>query len=178
MSKPQGRKSGQQPRTAGAQAPRSNLVVYALLTVAVLAVFRQLFGYDFVDLDDFTYVVNNPHVVARLTLRGTAWAFTHAHEGYWAPLTWLSYMADAQFFGLNAAAFHATNVVLHAASACLLFAALRRMTGAYWTSAFVAALFAVHPLHVESVAWIAERKDVLSTFFCFLAIYLRYIFLR
>jgi protein O-mannosyl-transferase len=171
MAHPQRKKARLVAPSTTAPQSRSNLFVYVPLVIGVLAVFRSLFGYDFVDLDDFTYVVRNPHVVAGLTLKGIGWAFTQSYQGYWAPLTWLSYMADAQFWGLSAGAFHATNVVLHAASACVLFAALRRMTRAYWTSAFVAAIFAVHPLHVESVAWIAERKDVLSTFFCFLAIY-------
>ncbi len=162
--------------TPGPPKAQWNFAIYAALVIAVLAVFRHVFGYGFVDLDDLTYVVDNPHVVAGLTLRGIRWAFAQSYEGYWAPLTWLSYMVDAQLFGLGAAGFHATNVVLHAVSACLLFAGLKRMTGARLGSAFVAAIFAMHPLHVESVAWIAERKDVLSTFFYFLAIwaYARY----
>ncbi len=139
--------------------------------------FHQVVGFDFVDLDDLSYVVDNRAVTAGLTFHGLVWAFTGSYEGYWAPLTWLSYMADVQAFGVRSGALHATNVLLHAASACVLFAALKRMTGAYWRSAFVAGLFAVHPLHVESVAWIAERKDVLSTFFYFLTIwaYARYV---
>ena len=156
---------------------RSNVPVYILLIAAVAAVFHRLVGYEFVDLDDLTYVVGNPAVTGGLTFHGLAWAFTGSYEGYWAPLTWLSYMADVQLFGVNSGALHAINVLLHAASACVLFAALKRLTGAHWRSAIVAALFAVHPLHVESVGWIAERKDALSTFFYFLTLwaYARYV---
>jgi len=171
------RVAGRRTTFASRRTTFSSVPVYIALVVAVFAVFRQVSGFEFVNLDDLTYVVRNPHVTSGLTLHGVAWAFTHAYEGYWAPLTWLSYMAEVQFFGLNSGAFHATSVVVHAANACLLFAALKRMTGAYWPSACVAALFAVHPLQVESVAWIAERKDVLSTFFYVLTIwaYARYV---
>lgn len=164
------------PSTAPA-SPAVRLSIHVLLVASVLAVYHRVLVFQFVDLDDFTYVVRNARVIAGLTPAGIAWAFTHAYEGYWAPLTWLSYMADASLFGATPGAFHATNVVIHAATACLLFAALARMTGATWRSAVVAALFALHPLHVESVAWITERKDVLSAFWYVLALwlYVRYV---
>ncbi len=107
---------------------------------------------------------------AACTAGGIAWAFTHIHAGYWAPLTWLSLMLDCQLYGLNAGGHHLTNVLLHAATAVLLFLVLRRLTGGFWSSALVAALFAVHPLHVESVAWVTERKDVLSGLFFMLTL--------
>jgi tetratricopeptide (TPR) repeat protein len=147
------------------------------LIVAVLAVFWQVHGHDFVDFDDLVYVVDNPHVRAGLTLKGIAWAFTAFHAANWHPLTWLSHMLDCQLFGLNPAGHHLTSVLLHLANTLLLVLVLYRMTGAIWRSSLVAALFAIHPLHVESVAWVAERKDVLSTLFWLLTMlaYLGYV---
>jgi len=129
------------------------------------AVFAPVRYHDFVNWDDPDYVTANAPVAAGLTGDGVAWAFTHAHSANWHPLTWLSHMLDAQLFGMSAGAHHVTSLVLHMASTLLLFVVLHGMTGALGRSALVAALFAVHPLHVESVAWIAERKDVLSTLF-------------
>jgi tetratricopeptide (TPR) repeat protein len=126
--------------------------------------------YDFVSFDDPSYVSDNPHVAGGLTWAGVTWAFTTGHAGYWIPLTWLSYMAEVQAGAVNAGGHHVTNVLLHIANTLLLFALLRRSTGATGRSLLVAALFAAHPLHVESVAWITERKDVMSTFFLMLAI--------
>jgi len=117
---------------------------------------------SFVNLDDDLYVYGNPHVSAGLTWAGVRWAFTAFQASNWHPLTWLSHMLDVSLFGLAAYGHHLTNILLHALATALLFTALRRLTGAIWPSAFVAALFGVHPLHVESVAWVAERKDVLS----------------
>ncbi|HUL98834.1 MAG TPA: hypothetical protein VLU24_05335, partial [Mycobacterium sp.] len=119
----------------------------------------------------------NPHVAGGLTWENVAWAFTTNHAANWHPLTWLSHMADVELFGMNAGAHHLTSLLFHAANTLLLFLLLRRMTGALGRSAFVAALFAVHPLHVESVAWVAERKDVLSTLFWMLTLlaYARYV---
>ena len=114
------------------------------------------------------YVYNAPAIRAGLTLKGIAAAFTSPHAGNWHPLTTLSHMLDCGLYGLNAGGHHATNVVLHTIAALLLFRVLQQMTGAFWKSAIVAALFAVHPLHVESVAWVSERKDVLSAVFFFL----------
>ena len=117
------------------------------------------------------YVSANPHVLAGLGWQGAEWAATAFKGGSWHPLTWLSLMLDAQIFGLRPGGYHLTNLLLHAASTVLLFLLLRRTAGATWRSALVAALFALHPLHVESVAWVAERKDVLSTFFEILALW-------
>ena len=129
------------------------------------------------NLDDNAYITGNRHVQSGLTLAGVTWAFTTTHASLWIPLTWLSHMLDCQLYGLNPSGHHLTNLVFHIASTLLLFLVLERMTGALWRSAFVAALFALHPLHVESVAWAAERKDVLSTFFWMLTMwaYIRYI---
>jgi len=150
--------------------------IYLLLTGLSLAVFSQTIHYNFVNFDDDIYVYNAPAIRAGLTLKGIAAAFTSPHAGNWHPLTTLSHMLDCGLYGLNAGGHHATNVVLHTIAALLLFRALRQMTGAFWKSAIVAALFAVHPLHVESVAWVSERKDVLSAVFFFLMLdaYVRY----
>jgi tetratricopeptide (TPR) repeat protein len=150
--------------------------IYLLLTGLSLAVFSQTIHYNFVNFDDDMYVYNAPAIRAGLTLKGIAAAFTSPHAGNWHPLTTLSHMLDCGLYGLNAGGHHATNVVLHTIAALLLFRVLQQMTGAFWKSAIVAALFAVHPLHVESVAWVSERKDVLSAVFFFLMLdaYVRY----
>jgi tetratricopeptide (TPR) repeat protein len=155
---------------------RSLLICLALVLVT-LAVFYQVRSFGFINLDDHDYVSENSNIQAGFTLQSVKWAFTTIHTGYWHALTWFSYMLDWQLFGLNAAGYHITNLIFHIANTLLLFLVLKRMTNAIWQSAFVAALFALHPLHVESVAWIAERKDVLSTFFLLLAIwaYVRYV---
>jgi hypothetical protein len=140
-------------------------LVAAALVLAVFAIYAQAVKYQFVDLDDSEYVYDNVIVTRGITLRGIAWAFAPSSYAHWHPLTWLSHMADIQMFGLNAGGHHLTSVVLHAANAALLFYVLLGLTGTLWRSALVAALFALHPLHVESVAWVSERKDVLSTFF-------------
>ena len=147
-----------------------------LMLAATLAVYSQVRHYEFVNYDDPEYVGNNIHVRAGLTAGGLVWALTSFDAANWFPLTWLSHMADIQFFGMESGWHHLTNVWLHAIDALLLFAVLKRMTGARWPSALVAFLFALHPLHVESVAWVAERKDVLSAFFWFLTLwcYARY----
>src|SRR5437016_1847078 len=144
--------------------------IYLLLTGLSLAVFSQTIRYDFVNFDDDMYVYNAPTIRAGLTLQGIVAAFTSPHARNWHPLTTLSHMLDCRFYGLNAGGHHATNLVLHTIAALLLFRVLRQMTGALWKSAIVAALFAVHPLHVESVAWVSERKDVLSAVFFFLTL--------
>jgi tetratricopeptide (TPR) repeat protein len=142
-----------------------------LLLASTLAVYSQVRHYDFVTYDDPDYVVKNLHVQAGLTAGSVVWALTSFDAANWFPLTWLTHMADYQFFGMESGWHHLTNVWLHALNALLLFAALKRMTGARWPSALVAFLFALHPLHVESVAWVAERKDVLSAFFWFLTLW-------
>jgi protein O-mannosyl-transferase len=151
-------------------------LVSALLVLAVLAVYLPVFRLGFLTYDDDYYVTRNPPVAAGLTAAGTRWAFTQFHSANWHPLTWLSHMLDCQIYGLNAAGHHATSLLFHAANTILLFLWLRSLTGAFWRSAFVAALFGLHPLHVESVAWVAERKDVLCAFFGLLSLwaYTRY----
>jgi protein O-mannosyl-transferase len=142
----------------------------ALLALAALTVFvyEPVRHHDFVSIDDPVYVTENPVVSRGLTLNGLAWAFTTGHASNWHPLTWLSHMLDVQLFGTNAAAHHGTSLVLHLLDSLALYLLLHRATGRSGPSWVVAALFAVHPLHVESVAWVAERKDVLSTLFWFL----------
>jgi tetratricopeptide (TPR) repeat protein len=151
--------------------------VCVLLAVAVFLVFGQTLRYDFVNYDDDQYFYANPQVQHGLTWSGVAWAFQTTYAANWHPLTWLSLMLDAQLFGAGSMGPHLTNVLLHAANTVLLFLLLRRLSGTYWRSAFVAALFGLHPLHVESVAWVAERKDVLSGLFFLLTLlmYARYV---
>src|SRR5438552_415948 len=159
--------------------PESSLraLYLCLLLVAITwLVFGQTIGHDFVNFDDHVYVYDNPLISRGLTVDGLVGAFSHSHARNWHPLTTISHMLDCQLYGLKAGGHHFTNVVLHSVGVLLLFALLRKMSGMLWRSAFVAALFAVHPLHVESVAWIAERKDVLSGVFFMLTLlaYLRY----
>jgi Flp pilus assembly protein TadD len=146
------------------------VIVEAGLAAAVLLPFAQLAWARFIAFDDPSYVTANPYVRQGLTARGVRWAFTSTDLANWHPLTWLSHMLDVQIFGMNAGGHHLTSVVLHVANTLLLFVALRAMGAADGRSALVAVLFGVHPLHVESVAWVAERKDVLSTTFLFLAL--------
>lgn len=162
------------------QAPRFSpwwvLAICVALAGITWTVFGQTLRYDFINYDDNLYVYENPNIVSGLTRPAILWAFTHAHAGNWHPLTSLSHMLDCQVFGLNAGGHHLTNVLLHTLAVVLLFLFLLQVTGAPWRSAFVAAVFAVHPLRVESVAWIAERKDVLSAVFFMLTLlaYARY----
>lgn len=141
------------------------------LIALVLLVYAPVRHYGFVDLDDPQYVSENPFVSNGVTWSAVKWAFTSIHASYWLPLIWISHMVDVQLYGLNAGGHHVTNVILHAANSILLFVILQRTTGATGRSAFVAALFAIHPLHVESVVWVTERKDVLSTLFLLLTIW-------
>ena len=152
-------------------------MVSLFLILAIVMVYGQVGSFDFVDFDDGLYVTKNVYVQKGLSVEGFVWAFTTSHAGSWYPTTWLSHMLDFELYGLNPTGHHYTNIAFHIANTLLLFFILFRMTGALWKSAFVAALFAVHPLHVESVAWVSERKDVLSTFFGLLTIgaYYRYI---
>ncbi len=140
------------------------LIVYIVLAAVTLAVFWQVNQYDFIYLDDNIYVKGNSHIHSGITLAGFRWAFSTTYAEFWHPLTWLSLMLDYQLFGVNAGGYHRSNLILHILSTLLLFWLFYRMTGAIWKSAFVAAFFALHPLRVESVVWIAERKDVLSVF--------------
>jgi protein O-mannosyl-transferase len=154
----------------------TDLFVCLGLVAVTWVVFGQTLAHDFVNFDDHVYVYDNPLVVRGLSTEGIIGAFTHTHARNWHPLTTVSHMLDCQLFGLNAGHHHLTNVILHTISVLLLFLVLKQMTGGLWQSAFVAALFAIHPSHVESVAWIAERKDVLSAVFFMLtlAAYARY----
>jgi protein O-mannosyl-transferase len=141
------------------------MIVYIFLTVFTLAAFWQVTGFDFFNFDDDVYVTKNIHTQSGVTLDGLCRAFSSPYAEFWHPLTLISFMFDYQLYGLNPGGYHLTNLLLHLLSTLLLFWLFNRMTGALWKSAFVAALFAFHPLHVESVAWVAKRKDVLSTFF-------------
>ncbi len=147
------------------------------LTLATAAVYCQVGGYDFINYDDSGYVSENTNIQNGITLQAVKWAFTTGNMGNWHPLTWLSHMLDWQLFGSNAGGHHLINLIFHIANTLLLFIVLKQMTQRFWPSVFVAALFALHPLHVESVAWISERKDVLSTFFWLLTIwaYVRFV---
>src|SRR5437588_6764651 len=167
--------------TAPAQANvrndrRITITVCVFLTAIIWIVFGQTLTHDFVNFDDDRYVYENSEVNRGLTLDGLKWVLTHSHASLWHPLTTLSHMADCQIFGLKPGGHHFANVVLHNVAAVLLFLVFRAMTGSSWRCAFVAAIFAIHPMRVESVAWIAERKDVLSGVFFMLTLgaYLRY----
>ena len=157
--------------------PRFPVWLMAVLLVLVtLALYWPATGHDFVNYDDDVYVLDNPHVTSGLTWANARWALGSGYATNWHPVTWLSHMLDCQLFGLKPWGHHLTSVLLHALNAALVFLLLRQMTGATWRSLWVAALFALHPLRVESVAWVAERKDVLSAGFGFLALlcYARY----
>jgi protein O-mannosyl-transferase len=165
------------PVGAGRREQRWRVAGLCLVLAAItFAVFGQTLRFGFVEYDDNGYVYENPVVVRGLTLKGIVWALTYGKIGHWHPLTWVTHMADCQAYGLWAGGHHLTNVALHAVAVVLLFLVLREMTGSLWRSAFVAAVFAIHPLRVESVAWIAERKDVLSGVFFMLTLwtYARY----
>ena len=154
----------------------ASIAVCTSLAVAVGIIFGQTLTFSFVNYDDDTYVYDNPEITHGLTLKGILWAFTHIHSYNWHPLTTLTHMFDCQVYGLHPWGHHLDNILLHGMAAILLFLLLQQMTSALWRSAFVAAVFAIHPLHVESVAWISERKDVLSALFFMLTLmaYVRY----
>jgi len=162
-------------------APRNHrlkiAIVCAVLAIAIIAIYAQTLRYDYIAYDDDVFVTDNATVKAGLTGASIAWAITTSYSSYWHPLTWLSYELDNQIFGLQPGPEHAVNVALHLASTLLLFFFLLRTTGRTWLCAIVAGIFGLHPQHVESVAWIAERKDVLSTFFAMLTLvlYVRYV---
>ncbi len=166
---------------SSSNAPAGNpwvvIGVCVALVVLTWLVFGQTLSHDFVNYDDQEYVTKNAQVSRGLTLEGIGWAFTHFHSSNWHPLTWISHMIDCQLYGLNPWGHHLTNLLFHTANAILLFLVLRQMTGTLWPGAFVAALFALHPLRVESVAWVSERKDVLSGLFFIVTLmaYLRYV---
>ena len=147
------------------------LLVCVVLALVNFGLYWSVADYEFVKYDDDTYITDNRIVQRGLSFEGVKWAFTTGRASNWHPVTWLSHMLDCQVFGLKSGGHHLVNVFFHTANTLLLFFILYRMTGALWASAFVAALFAMHPLHVESVAWVSERKDVLSTFFWLLVMW-------
>ena len=154
-----------------------NLFIVIILTLSTVAVYGQLWNHDFIYYDDDKYVLDNHHIKKGINLESLTWTFTTSYAANWHPLTWLSHMLDYRFYGLNPKGHHLTNLFLHITNTLLLFLILYWMTKAPFRSSFVALLFAIHPLHVETVAWIAERKDVLSTFFFMLTIlaYINYV---
>src|SRR5258707_1384779 len=155
---------------------RHTTLICVLLSLLTLGTYWPAVRHGFINFDDPDYVTQNPPVLDGLTWKSIAWAFQTSYSQNWHPLTWMSHMMDCQLFGLKPGWHHLTNVLFHLANTLLLFFVLKRMTAAVWRSAFVAAFFALHPLHVESVAWVSERKDVLSTFFFMLTLwaYVRY----
>src|SRR6266403_1065564 len=165
-------------RSSHSAAPRATILGVSIFLMAITwLVFGETLRHEPINFDDPGYVFRNPQITTGLTSTGILWAFTHLCMQNWHPLTWISHMLDCQLFGLNAGGHHLTNVLLHTIAVILLFLVLREMTGAVWRSAFVAAVFAIHPLRVESVAWIAERKDVISGVFFMLTLlaYLYYV---
>ena len=152
------------------------IFICAMLVLATFVVFEPLRHNDFISFDDDKYITENPHIREGITRESLVWAFTSGYAGNWHPLTWLSHMLDIEFFGLDPLWHHMSNLLFHIANTLLLFLLLHNMTGAMWRSAFVAAAFGLHPVHIESVAWVAERKDVLSGLFWLLtmAAYVRY----
>jgi len=147
-----------------------SVLVYSVIILATLSVYLPVRNFDFTNYDDDVYVFQNSRVLGELTCKNILWSLTATEASNWHPLTWISHMTDMQVFGLNAGCHHLTSVGFHILNTFLLLVWLNTLTGEFWKSSFVAALFALHPLHVESVAWIAERKDVLCTFFCLLAL--------
>lgn len=146
------------------------VLICLALILSTLLVYCQVSSHDFITFDDDLYVTENPEVMAGISLEGVCWAFSFSGKAYWHPLTWLSHMLDCELFGLNAGMHHLMNLFFHLLNTLLLFTVLKTMTGSYFRSGFVAALFALHPVNVDSVAWLAERKNLLSTFFWMLTI--------
>jgi tetratricopeptide (TPR) repeat protein len=145
-------------------------VACTLLVMVTIAIYQQVFTYEFISLDDNLYVYENRHVLDGLSAENVRWAFANRLSGMWIPITWLSLMIDSTVFGTSPAGYHFTNVIIHLINIVLLFSMLMKLTGDFWPSVLVASLFAFHPVHVESVAWVTERKDVLSAFFFFLTV--------
>ena len=149
---------------------KPELIISGILVLAVFIIFKQTGAYSFISFDDMAYVKNNVYLINGISVNNIVWAFTTGLSGNWHPITWISYMLDVELYGLTPGMLHMSNVFFHAINSMLLFFVLKKLTGKEWRSGFVAILFAIHPLHVESVAWISERKDVLSSFFGFLSI--------
>ena len=158
---------------------RCDVLICLFLVITTLAVYWKVTNHEFLNYDDNFYITENYHVQSGLNISGLIWSLTSGTmvSNYWHPLTWLSHMLDFQLYGMNAGGHHMTSLLFHITNTVLLFFILRKMTGDTWQSGFASALFAIHPLHVESVAWVAERKDVLSTFFWLLTMwaYFRYV---
>ena len=161
----------------GAANKTVKIIICVLLVLLTFATYSQVQDHELINYDDHTYVTENLNVKAGLTKESVMWAFTTSYLLNWHPMTWLSYMLDYQLYGLHPKGHHLTNLFFHIANALLLFVVLFRMTGALWQSSFVAVMFALHPINVESVAWTAERKNVLTTLFWLLTIwaYIRYV---
>jgi tetratricopeptide (TPR) repeat protein len=167
-----GRHMIQKVKTVNSQSRERYAVIAVCIVLAALVwvAFGATTHYGFINFDDDVYVYKNEHVTGGITGKAIRWAFTHVHSSNWHPITWLSHMLDCNLYGLNAGGHHFTNILVHTATCILLFLLLRSMTGFLWRSAIVAAIFAIHPLRAESVAWIAERKDVLSGLFFMLTL--------
>ena len=151
---------------------RRDVLICLTVILTTIAAYWQVRSCDFINYDDNIYITKNPHVLAELSPESVSWAFTSTEMLTWQPMVWLSFMTNYQFNGLDPGWFHLTNLFLHSLNALLLFVIFRRMTGKPWQSGFVMALFALHPIHVETVAWVAARKDQLSTVFLLLTILL------
>src|SRR6266567_8850572 len=162
--------SGRTPRAFEVSRVTTFGLIAAGLAITTFGIYLQVIGHRFITIDDLSYIEENPTVNRGVTLGGFAWAFTTFHEGNWHPLTWIAHMIDSQLFGIFAGGHLLVNALIHVVNTLLLFWFLLATTRARWPSALVAALFALHPLHVESVAWAAERKDTLSTFFGLLSL--------
>ena len=147
------------------------IVICLFLVAATSLAYYQVLDHEFLNFDDNRYVTENINITQGLTQEGVAWAFTQSYISNWHPMTWLSHMLDFEIYGGDSLGHHLTNLLLHIANTLLLFGVLFKMTGALWRSGLVATLFALHPLNVESVAWVAERKNVLSTFFWLLTMW-------
>jgi len=156
---------------------RNKLIFCVFISILTIAVYWQIQNHEFINYDDDIYITENTNISKGFTSEAIRWAFTTPYASNWHPITWLSHSFDYQLYGLEPGGHHRTNLIFHTANAILLFLVFMRMTGAFWQSTLVATLFAIHPLHVESVAWASERKDVLSMFFMMLTIwaYLRYV---
>jgi len=140
------------------------------LSFLIIALYWRVYEYDFVSLDD-SFIYDNPHLKDGLSIRNIIWAFSNYSASLWIPVTWISFFLDYELYGMNPGGYHITNVILHVFNTLILFVILYQITQKKWQSFFVAALFSCHPIHVESIAWIIERKDVLSTFFLMLFLY-------
>jgi protein O-mannosyl-transferase len=159
------------PQPAAARVPFNLLAMGSILFLAVLSLYHPAWEFGFVNWDDVDYTIDNPPVAYGLSWEGVRWAFGSFHAANWHPVTWLSHMTDCTLFGLDPGPMHAVNTLLHGFNTVLVFVTLRALTGTFWRSAVVAAIFALHPAHVESVAWIAERKDLLCAFWGLLSLF-------